>query len=226
MYFFLLNPCFQHNPRVSANTIMLIFPGGYQLEIYPVVRDNDPPLLQISRQTSPSPSVHVPTEPTQFLLKTTATSPLIYSEQTWILLAWKAWRGEHSMSGKSATCWWYSVTSVSLKSAHRMQLLLSHLTIYGAWAKTSWKWIHHRFIPKWAIPVSSQKPRDSRNSQRLSLASGEMCFFPIICQDLKMVHHLKIQLEPSLPLDHGVTATLPTFVVCDRAVTLLSHMKL
>lgn len=107
------------------------------------------------------------------------------------------------MSGKSAMCWWHSVTSVPLKSARRMQLLLSHLTIYGAWAKTSQKWIHHGFIPKWAITDSSQKPR---NSQRLSLASGEMCFFPIICQDLKMVHDLKIQLEPSLLLDRGVTA--------------------
>lgn len=57
------------------------------------------------------------------LLKTTATLPLIYLVQTWILLAWKAWGGGCSLSGKSATCWRYSVISVSLKSAHRTQLL-------------------------------------------------------------------------------------------------------
>lgn len=96
------------------------------LKSTPVVRDNYPLLLQISRRSSPSPSVHTHTyisEPTQLLLKTTATSPLIYLVQTWILLAWKAWGGGCSLSGKSATCWWYSVISVSLKSAHRTQLL-------------------------------------------------------------------------------------------------------
>lgn len=125
MYFFLLNPCFQHYPRISANTIILIFPGKYQSEIYPVARNNSPPLLKICRRKSSSPSVHthILTDQMHFLLKTAATSQFIYLEQ-----AWKAWRGEWSVSGKNAVCWWHSVTSASLKSAHRMQLLLSHLT--------------------------------------------------------------------------------------------------
>lgn len=65
--------------------------------------------------------------------------------------------------------------------------------------------IYHRFITKWAIPVSSQKPKDLRNRLRLSFVSGDTCFFLITCQDLKMVYSLKTQLEPLLLLDCRVT---------------------
>lgn len=47
---------------------------------------------------------------------------------------------------------------------------------------------------------NEQKPKDVRNRQRLSFVSGEMCFFLMTCQDLKMAWSLKIQLEPLLLL--------------------------
>lgn len=123
------------------------------------------------------------------------TSPSIYLEHAWILVMWKIWRGECSMSRKSAVCWWFSITVILLsqKLAHRMQLFLSHLTIYRIWVKTSKKCIYHRFVPKWAVPVSLQKPKDPRNRQRLLFVSGEICFFLITCH---IVYNPKIQLEP------------------------------
>lgn len=128
---------------------------------------------------------------------------LHYLEHAWILTAWKIWRGECSVSWKNAMCWWFSVTLLSQKSAHRMQLLLHYLYI-GYELKTSKKGIYHRFIPKWAIPVSSQKPKDLRNRQKLSFVSGDRSFVSSPVKTWRWFS-FKIQLEPLQILDCRVT---------------------
>lgn len=124
--------------------------------------------------------------------------------QTWILLAWKAWGGGCSLSGKSATCWRYSVISVSLKSAHRTQLLF--------WLSMGpeQKLAKSGFVTDSSQNEPSQFPHRSQGTQGTArdchLPQVRYVSFPIICQDLKMFHNLKIQLEPSLLPDHGVNA--------------------